>query len=101
MRSVLLSVIQFKDIRLILHGFSGDTLEEVSLLKPATAVLSNGPLLTDSMIVLTECHSQGVTRLVKRFFESDSRWQENLELLQRGEAFVIANASPIWASWYR
>lgn len=101
LRSVLLSVVQLQDIRLILHGFSGDSLEEVSLLKPATAVVSNGPLLADSTIALTECHTQGVTRLVKRFFAGDSLWQENLELLHQGDAFVISNMSPVWASWHR
>ncbi len=101
LRSVLLSVIQFQDIRLILHGFTGDTLEEVSLLKPATAVLSNGPILPDSTVILTECHTRGVTRLVKCFFAGDSLWQENLELLHRGDAFVISKTTPVWMSWRR
>ncbi len=101
LRSVLLSVMQLQDIRLILHGFIGDSLDEVGLLKLETAVLSNGPLLTNSTTVLTECHTQGVTRLVKRFFAGDSLWQENIELLHRGDAFVISNTSPVWISWHR
>ena len=99
LRSALWSAMQVKDVHLIVHGFPWQKVDESRLGKQVEVVISNGPLLPDNTVVLTESHAQGVSALVKRFLASDACWGENLELLQRGEGLVIMDDNVLFTTW--
>jgi hypothetical protein len=62
-------------------------------------VVSNGPLLPNSTVILTECQVSGVVALATRFLTSDARLSENLDLLSRGEGIVIIGNDVLFATW--
>ena len=99
LRAALWSAMQVKDAHLIVHGFPWQKVDETRLDKQIEVVISNGPLLPDNTVVLTESHAQGVSALVKRFLASDACWGENLELLQRGEGLVIVDDDVLFTTW--
>lgn len=99
LRSVLLSALQMPDVYLIVHGFPWVKGDEVRLQQTANMVLSNGPLLADSTVMLTESHAPGVAALTKRFLAGDAQWCENLELLGRGEGLALITDEVIFTTW--
>lgn len=99
LRSVLLSALQMPDIYLIVHGFPWTKGDEACLRQAANMVLSNGPLLADSTVILTESHAPGVAALARRFLAGDAQWRENLELLGRGEGLALIAGEVIFTSW--
>ncbi|MCA9873998.1 MAG: hypothetical protein KC441_10090, partial [Anaerolineales bacterium] len=80
------------------HGLPGKVLSS-SLDNLEKIVLSNGPLLSNGLTILTESHPQAVTMLSERFLASDARLTENLQLLHRGEGIVVADSDVLFATW--
>jgi len=99
LRSVLLSALQVAGGYVVVHGFPWQKTDVAYLNKQAEMVISNGPLLPASTVVLTESHTQGVSTLVKRFLADDEWWGENLELLKRGEGLVIGEDDLFFSTW--
>lgn len=99
LKAIFHSVMQVQDICLVIHGFNWDETIKLDSLKATNVVLSNGPLLPDSSVILTESHAQGAAILAKRFLSGDVLWKENLELLQRGEGVVVSKDVRFWTSW--
>lgn len=99
LRSVLLSTLQVKDVFLIAHGFPWQKTDNAYFANQGNVVLSNGPLLSGSTIVLTESHTQGVSALVKRFLAGDAGGGENLELLKRGEGLIVVDDEVLFSTW--
>jgi hypothetical protein len=100
LRAVLLGAMQVEGVRLIVHGSPWKAADTAFLGAQERVVVSNGPLLPDSAIILTECHAHGVAALAGRFLASDVRLGENLELLGRGEGIVIASDRVFFTAWY-
>ena len=67
--------------------------------RPAQCVISNGPLLAGSTVLLTECHAHSAVTLAHRFLGGDAGLGEHLALLQRGEGLVISEGSVYFSSW--
>ena len=99
LRSVLLSALQGAGVYLVVHGFPWQKTDVAYLNNQAAMVISNGLLLSDSTVVLTESHTQGVAALVKRFLGDDEWWGENLELLKREEGVVIGEDDVLFSTW--
>ncbi len=99
LKAIFHSVMQVQDICLVIHGFNWDETTKLDSLKATNVVLSNGPLLPDSSVILTESHAQGAATLAKRFLSGDVLWKENLELLKRGEGVVVSKDVRFWTSW--
>ncbi|MCB8980761.1 MAG: hypothetical protein H6657_25400 [Ardenticatenaceae bacterium] len=99
LRAALLAALQRPDVRLIVHGLSGKVLSTLSLGNMPQIVVSNGPLLPDATIILTESHAQGLVALKKRFLADDVQLEENLALLRLGEAIVLVAGTPFFVSW--
>lgn len=100
LRAVLLGGMQVEGVRLIVHGFPWKAADTAFLGAQERVVVSNGPLLPDSAIILTECHTHGVVALAGRFLASDVRLGENLELLGRGEGIVIVSDRVFFTAWH-
>lgn len=100
LQAVLLGAMQMKGVRLIVHGLPWKAVHAAHLGSQERIVVSNGPLLSNSVIILTECHAHGVAALASRFLASDACLGENLELLSRGEGIVIANDKVFFTAWY-
>lgn len=99
LRAALLAAMQMPDVRLIAHGLPGKVLPASLIGDLPRIVVSNGPLLPDAAIILTESHAQGLTALKKRFLANDVRLGENLELLRQGEGVVIVDGDPFFTTW--
>lgn len=99
LQAVLLGAMQVEGVRLIVHGFPGKAVRKVYVGNQERIVISNGPLLPNSAIILTECHAHGIKALASRFLASDACLSENLELLGRGEGIVIANDDVVFTAW--
>ena len=99
LQAVLLGAMQVEGVRLIVHGFRGEAIRKAPAGKQERIIISNGPLLPDSTIILTECHAHGIKALASRFLASDPCLSENLELLGRGEGIVIANDDVFFTAW--
>lgn len=99
LRAALLGAMPVAGARLIVHGFPWKTVDTAHLGSHEQIVVSNGPLLPNGVIILTECHPHGVAALATRFLARDARLGENLELLGRGEGIVIANNEVFFTTW--
>jgi hypothetical protein len=99
LQAVLLGAMQVEGVRLIVHGFPWGAIHMAHLGSQERIVVSNGPLLSNSAIILTECHAHGVAALASRFLANDACLGENLELLGRGEGIVIANDDVFFTAW--
>lgn len=99
LRAVLLGAIQVKDVRIIVHGFLWKTIEPALLGSPERIVVSNGPCVPNSTIILTESHAHGVAALAARFLAGDACLGEKLELLRRGEGIVLAGDDLFFTTW--
>lgn len=99
LRAVLLGAMQVAGVRLIVHGLPVKALSTSYIGSQARLVVSNGPLLPDSAIILTECHTHGIAALTSRFLANDARLGENLEMLSRGEGIVIAGGDTFFTTW--
>jgi hypothetical protein len=99
LRAVLLGVLSVKGVRLIVHGFSWKGPDVEALQGQEQLVVSNGPLLSHSTVILTESHPQGAAKLAGRFLDGDGLLSENLSLLVRGESIVIADGSVFFTTW--
>lgn len=99
LRAALLAAMQLPDVRLIAHGLPGKVLPASLIGNVPRIVVSNGPLLPDAAIVLTESHAQGLTALKNRFLANDVRLGENLELLRQGEGIGIVDSEPFFTTW--
>lgn len=97
--AALLAAMQMRDVRLIAHGLPGKALPLSLIGNMERVVVSNGPLLPDAAVVLTESHAQGLTALKNRFLANDVRLGENLELLRQGEGIVIVEGEPFFTTW--
>lgn len=99
LRAVLLGVLPVEGVRLIIHGFSWLAFNMVHLEDPGQTVVSNGPLLPGSTVILTESHAPGATRLSHRFLGGDDLLSENLSLLGPGEGIVVHGEEIFFATW--
>ena len=99
LRSVLLSALQVAGTYLIVHGFPWQQGDDVILNRQANILLSNGPQLANSTVILTESHTQGVAALAKRFLADDVQWRENLALLNRGEGVALMAGEVLFTTW--
>lgn len=99
LRAVLLGAMQIRSARLIVHGFPWKSVDATYLGSHEQIVISNGPLLSKSTIILTECHTQDIAPLTARFLASGAGLGENLELLGRGEGIVIADDDVFFTTW--
>ncbi|MFZ1397316.1 MAG: hypothetical protein WAS33_10485 [Candidatus Promineifilaceae bacterium] len=99
LRAALLAAMQLPDVRLMVHGLPGKLLP-LSLMGPSSRlVVSNGPLLPDTAVVLTESQAHGLAALKNRFFATDGQLAENLALLRQGEGIVIVAGEPFFTTW--
>jgi hypothetical protein len=99
LQAVLLGAMQVEGVRLIIHGFSGKVVPVAHLGSQERIVISNGPLLSNSVVILTECHAHGIEALARRFLASDAYLSEKLALLGRGEGIVVAGDKVFFATW--
>ncbi|MCA9945107.1 MAG: hypothetical protein KC449_16590, partial [Anaerolineales bacterium] len=97
--AALLAAMQMSDVRLIAHGVLGKALTASLIGNLPRIVVSNGPLLPDAAIILTESHAPGLAALKNRFLAGDVRLSENLELLRQGEGIVIVDGEPFFTTW--
>lgn len=99
LRAVLLGVLPVEGVRLIIHGFPWKAFNVAYIEDQEQAIVSNGPLLLGSTVILTESHAQGVTRLTDRFLGGDDLLCENLALLGRGEGIAVHRDEIFFAAW--
>jgi hypothetical protein len=96
LRMALLGAMQVKGVRLIVHGVPWETAD---LTGQEQIVVSNGPRLSGSIVVLTECHAQGAAVLAGRFLGGNLQMRENLELLRKREGMVVTEEGVDFLSW--
>ncbi|MAU00616.1 MAG: hypothetical protein CL608_26020 [Anaerolineaceae bacterium] len=99
LQAVLLGAMQVADVRLVVHGLRGKAVPMAHVGSQERIVVSNGPRLPGSAIILTECHAHGIAALTSRFLANDARLGENLELLSRGEGIVIVDDGAFFTTW--
>jgi hypothetical protein len=99
LRAVLLGVIQVAGARLIVHGFPWRAFTMAHLENQEQTIVSNGPLLPGSTVVVTESHVQGAARLAVRFLGGDDLLSENLDLLGPGEGIGVYGKETFFATW--
>ncbi|MFZ1755215.1 MAG: hypothetical protein WAU10_15800, partial [Caldilineaceae bacterium] len=99
LKAVVLAVLQIPDIRLVLHGLPWKELADTHLRGYRSLLVSNGPCLPDSAVVLTACHPAGLEALSRQFFPDDVCLRENVALLAVGEGAVLLGDSVTAATW--
>lgn len=99
LQAVLLGVVSLPSVRLIVHNFPWKAVPMTHLDSQERIVVSNGPLLPNSAIILTECHVHDVAALARRFLASDACLSENLELLKRGEGMGFVGDDLFYSTW--
>lgn len=99
LQAALLGALQVAGVRLIVHGLPGKAALMAQVGSQEQIVVSNGPRLPDSAIILTECHAHGAAALTSRFLTNDARLGENLEMLSRGEGIVIVEDGIFFTTW--
>ncbi len=99
LRAVLLAAGQRAGVRLVLYGLPWPAIASDQLTGQGQVVIGNGPLLPESVVVLTECHDEGAAALAVRFLNGDARLQESLVLLRQGEGMVVAEGVLFFTDW--
>lgn len=92
LQAVLLAVQHIPNVRLVLHGLPNAP-------GGVGGIVSNGPLLANSAVVLTQSHFKSVPKLGKRFLGEDARLMENLALLRRGEGIFVQQNALFFTTW--
>jgi hypothetical protein len=101
-RALALAAMNAADIRLIIHGIPWKTQAGDGLNRQERIIISNGPLLPDSTVILVENDVREVAELTTRFLSGNPVLGENLQLLRRGEGIVITTGNDVChASWQR
>ena len=75
--------------RIIVHGYPWPIFPGTLLLMPKAAVISNGPLMPDSAVVLTRTSEPGARTLANRFLYGSPAAQEVLQLLRPGAGLLV------------
>jgi hypothetical protein len=99
LRAALLGVMVVEGTRLIVHGFPWEGFEIGELQRHDQLIVTNGPRLPGSTVLLVESHPQGAAALAQRFLPGDARLQEHLELLGLGEALILSEERLVYTSW--
>lgn len=101
LRAALLAALSLREARLIIHGYPwsaegfGDVLPETA----AQILLSNGPRLQESAVVLTRSAAPAAAKLAAQFLSGDALREEQMQLLRTGEALVVQGKEAIYARW--
>lgn len=98
LHSVTLAAAQLPTARVILHHTSWTGPLPDSLLK-GNALISNGPLFSEGTVVLARSDRQAAKTLARRFLNSNPLYEENLQLLQDGEAVAVLDRVVTPVSW--
>lgn len=101
LKAVLLAVWPVPGVRLILHGIPWQEVETALLEDLPALLVSNGPALSQSTVVLTSCHAAGLAHLRTRFPVITPQLSENLALLAVGEGAVLQENGAVWATWHK
>jgi hypothetical protein len=96
LRAVLLGVIGVPDVRLVVHGFRWKVADTAGY---GPILISNGPPLSESTIVLTASRADVQEALAARFLGEDERLAENLALLEYGQGIIIAGGEVFSTTW--
>jgi len=99
LRAAVLGVLPVQGVRLIIHGFPWRSFAMQSLGQQKQLIVSNGPQLSDGVIVLVESSVKSASMLAERFFSGEPGLTESLHLLQRGEGIVIDGSDILPVSW--
>ncbi len=100
LNSVVLGAMQ-TNARIVLHGFPWQTFPQHPLLAYPQAVMTNAPLLPDSLTVLVQSGPKQADFLAKRFFpDKANETAETLLLLQPGENILVTEWGAFWSSCY-
>lgn len=97
---VLLAALSVPEARIIVHGFPWKMISPEEIQGYRQLVISNGPLLANSTIVLVENLPQHTAMLAERFLAGDAQLKENLILLGPGEGIVLTHGETIYATWW-
>jgi len=96
LQGMLLAVQQVPNSRIVVHGMPWPSGGVGGVTR---GVISNGPLVDGSTVVLTESHSRGITALASRFLANDVQQTEHLELLRSGDSLVIFQNDMFFSTW--
>lgn len=96
LRAVLLGVIGIPDVRLVVHGFRWKAADTAGY---GPILISNGPPLPESTIILTASRAEVQASLAARFLGEDERLAENLALLEYGQGIIITGGEILPAAW--
>jgi hypothetical protein len=95
----LLIAIQLEGVRLVVHGFPWK--RAATLEAQGQIVVSNGPLLVDSLKVLVSSKPAAAQKLSKRFLAGDRLLTETLEILPSGQAILVVEEDIQPVSWVK
>ncbi len=100
---ILLSVIKHKQIDVILHGIEWGELQVHQLyemIENENIIISNGPLLPNSIQIFTASHPDRAKKISRQFFNHDERIEENLNILAPGQSLLVnMNRQIAMARW--
>jgi hypothetical protein len=104
LHAVLLSALTVPEVRLIVHGFPWQAGDLQLLFGVERMVIANGPTIATGglalgVVILTACRAESSAALASRFMRRDARAIEQLALLGRGEALVLARDEPLFSYW--
>lgn len=101
LRAALLAALSLREARLIVHGFpwTANGFREELLEAPGEVLLSNGPRLQESDVVLARTDAPGAEKLSARFLRGDALGEEHIQLLGSGEAMVIYGEGAVCTRW--
>ena len=99
LQAAFLAACQIPEARLVLHGLPWQALPATILPRQRQMLLSNGPLLPDTTVLLSQSGPAGARVLAKRFLDADPVWQERLELLAPGEIVILRERRISIAKW--
>lgn len=101
LHGTLLAAQSISGIRLVLLGFpwsmADNGLQAWNV--PSETVVANGPLYRGSTLLLTGCNAAAAALLAARFLNSDPLVEENLQLLDDGEAVLVREGRPLLVRW--
>ena len=99
LRAVLLAVCQMAAVRLVLHHFPWQADPALIEQLPQQTVLSNGPILVDTLPVLVQSSAKDARVIGKQLLNEDKLQMETLQLLGQGESILLTKNGPVLASW--
>ncbi|MCA9918032.1 MAG: hypothetical protein KC445_08775 [Anaerolineales bacterium] len=97
--SALMAICHMPAARLVLHRFPWQANSTLIEQLPRQTVLSNGPILANTLPILVQCSANDAQVIGKQLLNGDKLLMETLQLLEQGEGMLLTEKGPVLTDW--